>query len=44
VQVQGVSLATKTTALAFGGVYECHLLSPAKVIEWMMVDGLPKLY
>ena len=43
VSVQAVSLATKTTALAFGGVYQCHLLLPAKVVEWMMVDGLPKL-
>lgn len=43
VVVAGVSLATPTTAGVYPGVYECILLSPTKAIEWMMVDGLPKL-
>ena len=43
VAVQGVSLMTTTTASIFPGVYECVLLSPAKAVEWMMVDGLPKI-
>jgi len=43
VNVQGVSLATATSATVFPGVYECVLLSPAKAAEWMMVDGLPKI-
>ena len=43
VTVQAVSLATKTTAGTFPGVYECIVLSPTKAAEWMMVDGLPRL-
>lgn len=43
VRVGGVALATATSASVFPGVYQCIVLSPAKAIEWMMVDSLPVL-
>jgi len=43
VQVRGASLATSTNATVFPGVSQCVLLSPARMIEWMMVDSLPRL-
>jgi hypothetical protein len=43
VTLTGVSLATSTSAAVFPGVYECIVLSPAQMVEWMMVDSLPKL-
>ena len=38
-----IALATATSASVFPGVYQCIVLSPAKAIEWMMVDSLPVL-
>ena len=43
VQVKSTCLATKTTADVYPGVFQCILLSPAKMVEWMMVDSMPKL-
>ncbi len=41
-EIQSISLVTKTNYIlkSFAGMHFCKLLSPARVMEWIYVDGL----